>query len=42
MNFDPGIGEKASGIILRLVDSGKLAESRIDESYERIQRLKRL
>jgi beta-N-acetylhexosaminidase len=37
---DANIGEKASGMILRLVESGKISEARIDESYQRIQRLK--
>jgi len=40
MKFDADIGAKVSEIIYRLVDSGKLAESRIDESYQRIQQLK--
>jgi beta-N-acetylhexosaminidase len=40
MNFDADIGRKASDLIFRLVDSGKVAESRIDESYARVQRLK--
>jgi beta-N-acetylhexosaminidase len=41
MNFDANIGEKAAGIILRLVESNKISEARIDESYQRIQKLKR-
>lgn len=40
MNFDANIGEKAMGIIERLVASGKITESRIDESFRRIQKLK--
>ena len=40
MEFDPHIGEKAAGIIYRLVDSGKISEARIDESFQRIQKLK--
>jgi len=40
MNFDAEIGRKASDLILRLVESGKIPESRIDESFARVQRLK--
>jgi len=40
MNFDADIGEKTAGIILRLVESGKISESRIDESFQRIQQMK--
>ncbi len=40
MNYDADIGEKAAGIILRLVESGKISESRIDESFQRIRKLK--
>lgn len=40
MNYDANIGEKAMGIILRLVEAGKLSETRIDESFQRITRLK--
>jgi len=40
MSYDPHIGEKVMGIILRLVETGKLSESRIDESYRRILALK--
>lgn len=40
MNFDANIGEKAMGIIQRLVEAGKISETRIDESYQRIQKLK--
>lgn len=40
MKWDANIGEKAAGIIQRLVDSGTIPESRIDESYQRIQKLK--
>ncbi|HWD18637.1 MAG TPA: glycoside hydrolase family 3 N-terminal domain-containing protein [Verrucomicrobiae bacterium] len=40
MNFDPEIGRKASDIIYQLVDSGKIALSRIDDSCARVQRLK--
>jgi beta-N-acetylhexosaminidase len=40
MNFDLNIGEKAAGIIARLIDTGRISEARIDESYQRIQKLK--
>jgi beta-N-acetylhexosaminidase len=40
MNFTVNIGEKASDIIYRLVDSGKIEEARIDESYRRVMALK--
>jgi beta-N-acetylhexosaminidase len=40
MNFDADIGERVSGIIYRLVEEGKIAESRIDQSLRRIQKLK--
>jgi beta-N-acetylhexosaminidase len=40
MSFDAEIGRKASDLILRLVESGKIPESRIDESFARVQRLK--
>jgi len=40
MNFDANIGEKAAGIIERLVASGKITEARIDQSFQRIQKLK--
>jgi beta-N-acetylhexosaminidase len=40
MNYDANIGEKAMRIILCLVESGKLSEARIDESFQRIMRLK--
>ncbi len=42
MNFDPNLGEKVSGLIWRLVDAGKITEARIEESFQRIQKLKRL
>ncbi|MGA3181956.1 MAG: glycoside hydrolase family 3 N-terminal domain-containing protein [Verrucomicrobiota bacterium] len=41
MSFDPEIGGKAAGIICRLVEEGKIAEARIDESFQRVQELKR-
>jgi beta-N-acetylhexosaminidase len=37
---DANIGEKAVGIIQRLVESGQISEARIDESFQRIQKLK--
>ena len=40
MNYDANIGEKVIGIILRLVESGKVSETRIDESFARIMQLK--
>ncbi|HZM04394.1 MAG TPA: glycoside hydrolase family 3 N-terminal domain-containing protein, partial [Candidatus Saccharimonadales bacterium] len=40
MNFDPHIVAKAAGIILRLVTTGKISEDRIDQSFQRIQKLK--
>jgi hypothetical protein len=40
MNFDANIGEKAAGIIQRLVESGKITEARIEQSFQRIQKLK--
>jgi len=40
MNFDAHIGEKVAGIIYHLVDSGQISEARIDESFQRIQKLK--
>lgn len=40
MNYDANVGEKAAAIILRLVETGKISEARIDESFQRIQKLK--
>jgi beta-N-acetylhexosaminidase len=40
MNFDAHIGEKVAGIIERLVESGTISEARIDQSFQRIQKLK--
>jgi beta-N-acetylhexosaminidase len=40
LNFDPEIGAKAAGIILGLVEAGDIPESRIDDSFRRVQRLK--
>jgi len=41
MNYDVNIGENAMNIILRLVESGKISETRIEESFQRITELKR-
>jgi beta-N-acetylhexosaminidase len=41
MSYDPNIGQKVLEIILRLVESGKISETRIDESYQRVMTLKR-
>jgi beta-N-acetylhexosaminidase len=40
MNFDPEVVTKAAGIINKLVEAGKISEARIDESFQRVQRLK--
>ena len=40
LTFTLDIGEKVIGIIERLVETGKLTEARIDESYRRIMALK--
>jgi beta-N-acetylhexosaminidase len=40
MSYDLNIGEKVIGIIERLVQTGMIAEARIDESYRRILALK--
>jgi beta-N-acetylhexosaminidase len=40
MTFDLNIGERVIGMIQRLVETGKLTEARIDESYRRIMALK--
>lgn len=40
VSFDEKIGEKAHGIILKLVRDGKIPESRIDRSVQRIRKLK--
>lgn len=40
MTYDLNIGERVIGIIQRLVESGKVSEARIDESYQRIMALK--
>jgi beta-N-acetylhexosaminidase len=41
MTFDPDISNKAAGLICGLVEAGKIAEQRIDESFQRVQNLKR-
>lgn len=41
MSYDPGIAGKAAAILLRAVESGRIAEARIDESCERVLALKR-
>jgi beta-N-acetylhexosaminidase len=38
--YDARIGEKAWNILVRLVENGVIPESRIDESFRRIERLK--
>jgi beta-N-acetylhexosaminidase len=38
--FDPTIPERAVGVVKRLVENGVITESRIDQSYRRIMRLK--
>ncbi|MEO5802220.1 MAG: glycoside hydrolase family 3 protein [Verrucomicrobiota bacterium] len=40
MSYDANIGEKILKIILHLVESGKISETRIDESFQRIMQLK--
>ncbi len=40
MSYDANIGEKAIGIIYHLVESGKISEARIEESFQRITQLK--
>jgi beta-N-acetylhexosaminidase len=40
MNFDPHIVEKAADIIHRLVTTGEISETRINQSFQRIQKLK--
>ena len=41
LQYDPAIITKATGIIKRLVQEGKISEARIDESFKRITTLKR-
>ena len=40
MSFDAEIAGKAIGILERAVESGRISERRIDESYQRVQALK--
>jgi len=40
LNFDPDIVAKAAGMIHGLVETGKITEARIDESFRRVQQLK--
>jgi len=40
MSYDLNIGEKVIGIMVRLVETGKLSAGRIDDSYQRIMALK--
>ncbi len=42
LNYDPKIASKAITIIKSLVQRGKISEQRIDESYQRIIKLKKL
>lgn len=39
--YEPDIAERAFKTIKRLVETGRISESRIDESYQRIMKLKR-
>jgi beta-N-acetylhexosaminidase len=41
LGFDPDIAAKVAGLICQLVESGKIPEARIDESFQRVQSLKR-
>lgn len=41
LSHDPDIAAKASGILVRSVESGRISEARIDESYARVLALKR-
>ncbi len=40
MAYDVNIGEKVMNTIIRLVESGKISEARINESYQRVMNLK--
>jgi beta-N-acetylhexosaminidase len=40
MNYDPDIARKACDMICQQVETGAITEARIDESYQRLQRLK--
>lgn len=37
---DPNIGARVTGLLLNLVERGRISEARIDESFRRIQRIK--
>jgi beta-N-acetylhexosaminidase len=41
LHYDPAIAGKAADILVRTVESGRIAESRIDASYQRVLALKR-
>jgi beta-N-acetylhexosaminidase len=41
LSYDSAIAEKAIAILVRAVESGRIAESRIDVSYRRVLALKR-
>ena len=41
LHYDPAIAGKAADILVRAVESGGIAETRIDESYRRVLDLKR-
>ncbi len=40
MTYEANIGEKVTGIILSLVETGKISEARIEESFQRVTALK--
>ena len=41
LHYDPDIAGKAAGILVRAVESGRITEERIDQSYQRVLALKR-
>ena len=41
LSYDPGIAAKAAAILVRAVESGRIAEARIDASCQRVLALKR-
>jgi len=41
LHYDPAIAGKAAAILLRAVESGRIPEARIDQSYQRVLALKR-
>lgn len=41
LSYDPGIARKASDILVRAVESGRISEERIDQSCRRVLALKR-